>query len=402
MHRIYQPLLKHHLKHDDQMLFLAGPRQVGKTTLSQLLKKWGGTLYYFNWDVKENRQVLIQGPLAIGKTIGLETLHTKKPIVVLDEIHKYRLWKTLLKGLYDTYKGTVHIVVTGSAKLNVYRKGGDSLMGRYFLYRIYPITIGECVQADKADQIISPPKRIPEKDFQALWEFGGFPDPFLKRSSTFYRRWQNLREQQLFREEIRDLSQIHELAELEMVARLLKESASHQLNLSRLASQVSVSVNTVKRWLRLLEELYYSFTIRPWSKNITRSLVKEPKIYLWDWSQISDLGDKAENFVACHLLKAAHFWQDSGLGQFDLHYLRDKEQNEVDFVITRENQPWCLVEVKYGAGQGLSRQLYRFQEMTKAPHAFQVVIDMEYIPVDCFESKKPVIVPARTFLSQLV
>lgn len=405
MQRIYQEILQEHLAHDKQMLFLTGPRQAGKTTLSRLIGEQFQSFYYFNWDVKEDKRLLMQGPLAIGGAIQLQQLRAENPLVVFDEIHKYRLWKTLLKGFYDTYQEKIRILVTGSAKLNVYRRGGDSLMGRYFLYRIHPLSVRECIRETPLKISETPyvaPKRITDDDFNALWEHGGFPDPFLRRTIKFSRRWQALREQQLFREEVRDLSQVHELAELEMVAECLKEYASRRVNLSQLAQKVDVSVNTIKHWLRLLETLYHCFTVRPWSKNIVRSLVKEPKIYLMDWSPITDFGAKAENFVACHLLKAVHFWQDSGLGQFDLFYIRDKDKNEVDFLITQNKQPWCLVEVKYSAQQGPSKQLYRFQEITRAPYAFQVVIDMDYVEADCFREKKPTIVPAKTFLSQLI
>lgn len=405
MWRMYQPLLESHLSENDQMLFLAGPRQVGKTTLSQSISSLHKPSFYFNWDLKQDRKILVEGALALGEAIQIHKLTAQKPLVIFDEIHKFRSWKTLLKGFYDIYKGKVHIIVTGSAKLNIYRKGGDSLMGRYFLYRIHPLSIRECAQANclaSQNKLYSNPVRITDEAFNALWEFGGFPDPYLKRNAKFFHKWQGLREEQLFREDVRDLTQIQEIALLEMVAEYLKEYASERVHLSHFAQKIGASVNTMKRWFKCLEMLYYSFTIPPWTKNIARSLTKDPKIYLWDWSQIVDVGKKSENFVACHLLKAIHFWQDSGLGKFGLFYIRDKDKNEVDFLITENKQPWCLVEVKYGENQGLSKQLYRFQKTLHAPYAFQVVIDMEYVDVDCFQEKEPKIVPAKTFLSQLV
>lgn len=156
------------------------------------------------------------------------------------------------------------------------------------------------------------------------------------------------------------------------------------------------------RWLEILARVYYCFTIPPWHKNVTRSLIKEPKLYLWDWSALDDVGARAENFIASHLLKAVHLWNDQGFGEYGLHFLRDKDKNEVDFILVKNNQPWFLVEVKYSPNSRIGPQLNKFPKQTGAKHAFQVVIDLPYEDVDCFSYTKPVIVPAKTFLSQLV
>ena len=165
---------------------------------------------------------------------------------------------------------------------------------------------------------------------------------------------------------------------------------------------MNVSVDTIRRWIKTLQSFFYCFSIQPWSKNIPRSLLKEPKIYLWDWINVEDKGSLLENLVASHLLKAAHFWTDRGLGQYDLWFIRDKEKREVDFLVTRDKKPWFLVEVKSSSHGGINKNLIYFQEKIKAKHAFQVVFDMEYIQKDCFQHSSPVIVPAQTFLTQLV
>lgn len=165
---------------------------------------------------------------------------------------------------------------------------------------------------------------------------------------------------------------------------------------------INVSSPTIRRWLNCLEAFYYCFSIHPWTKNVKRSLRKEPKYYLWDWSLIEDPGARVENFVASHLLKAVHFWTDYGFGEFELHFLRDKEKNEVDFLVTKNKAPWFLVEVKISKNSGISKSLYTFQKQTGAKHAFQVIIDMDYIQKDCFAYRNPIIVPAMTFLSQLI
>ena len=160
--------------------------------------------------------------------------------------------------------------------------------------------------------------------------------------------------------------------------------------------------HTIRSWIETLCSLYYCYELRPWSKNIARALIKEPKYFLWDWAQVSDMGARAENFVASHLLKAVHFWTDAGFGRYDLYYIRDKDQREVDFLVTHQDEPWFLVEVKMSDNKGIAPALSYFQKATGAKHAFQVVLDLPWVNRNCFEENRPVIVPARTFLSQLV
>lgn len=383
------------------MIFLAGPRQVGKTTTCLQVGKENNYVY-LNWDEKKHRQLIMAGGQTLAEEIGLLKASKEKIIIIFDEIHKYGKWKQFLKGFFDLYNDRCHIIVTGSSKLNIYKKAGDSLMGRYFLYRLHPLSMGEILRPTIDNNLIHPPSRLTEKKYRQLFEYGGFPEPFLKENRRFSAHWKRLRQDQLIREDIRDLSQIQELSQLEMLSLLLTEYSGKQISLSSLANQINVSVPTISRWLGTLEAFYYSFQVKPWTKNVTRSLRKEPKYYLWDWTLVRDIGSKIENFVASHLYKAVHFWTDYGFGAFDLHYLRDKEKHEVDFLVTRDKTPWFLVEVKAGDNCGISKTLYRFQEQTKAEHAFQVSFEMDYIDKDCFSYKKPVIVPLSTFLSQLI
>lgn len=401
MKRFYESLLTLHFSEARQMLFLAGPRQVGKTTVSLTAKRLGN-ITYLNVDNPDHRKLIFAGPLAIAKEARLEIAAAKHPILIFDELHKFPRWKSFLKGFFDVYGTTCKIIVTGSARLDLFRKGQDSLMGRYFVYRMHPLSVGECIRVKRVLSEIESPRQITESDYQALWRFGGFPEPFTKRSDRFSRRWQALRKQQLFREDIRDLSHIQEITQLELLSELLEENATQQLNLSKLSERLQVASTTVKRWLETLSNFYHSFTIKPWSQNITRSLLKEPKIYLWDWSVLKENGVRSENFIACHLLKAVHLWTDIGLGAYHLYYLRDKAKREVDFLVTRDQKPWFLVEVKYSENQGLSEALYYFQRLTHAQHAFQVAINMPFVDTNCFQYENPTIVPARTFLSQLV
>ena len=397
--RIYDAMLAEHLATQRHMAFVSGPRQVGKTTTCR-----GLSTVYLNWDNSDHRRVIVRGPAAVAEQLGLDRLGETVPVAMFDELHKFRRWKAFLKGSFDTYADRARVLVTGSSRMDVYRRGGDSLMGRYFLYRMHPFTVAEAVRQDLPDpkRIVRGPARASEDDYAALWEHGGYPEPFLKRDPRFAGRWRVLRRQQLLREDLRDLTRIQELAQIEVLVDLLQERSSDQLVYSSLANQVQVSLDTIRRWLDTLCGMHLGFMLRPWFKNVSRSLRKEPKWFLRDWSGIRDPGQKAETFIACHLLKAVEGWTDLGLGEFHLGYLRDKNKREVDFIIIRDRRPWMLVEAKTADGR-ISPSLDHFQRQTKAPHAFQVVLDADYMRADCFARPRgPVAVPARTFLSQLL
>lgn len=396
--RIYDAVLAEHLQRHRQMGLVTGPRQVGKTTTCRRL-----SATYLDWDNTDHRRVILRGPAATADQLGLDRLQEKSLVAVFDELHKFAKWKSFLKGFYDTYADRARVLVTGSSRMDVFRRGGDSLMGRYFLYRMHPFTIGEVAWQELPDpqKVFRKPRPIADADFNALWEHGGFPEPFVKRDRRFTRRWSGLRRQQLLREDIRDLTRIHELDQLEALVTILLERSGAQIVYSNLAGEVQVAVDTLRRWINTLCRFHLGFVLRPWFKNVQRSLRKEPKWFLRDWSGVGDEGDRAETFVACHLLKAVEGWTDLGLGEFELGYLRDKRKREVDFVVVRDRKPWILVEAKK-SDQRLSPSLRCFQEQTGAPHALQVVLDAEYVEADCFaRAGRPLAVPARTFLSQL-
>ncbi|MGE3954145.1 MAG: ATP-binding protein [Parachlamydiales bacterium] len=402
MKRMYQQCAASHFRKNRQMLFLSGPRQVGKTSISLLLEEDFPDFHYFDWDNPDHQRILLGGPAAIAAATGIERAGGP-PLIVFDEIHKYRTWKNLLKGFYDTYPFRAHILVTGSARLDVYRKGADSLMGRYFRYRIHPLSVRELLEPDVIPEgLRQRPAHLPEEAFDALWQFGGFPDPFLKGEAQFHAQWTTLRRELLFRFDLRDLSRVQELAQIELLAQLLTGAVGGQTSHLSLSKKVGVAHTTVKEWLKLLESLFYTFPVRPYSKNITRSLLKEPKYYLYDWSQVVDRPARAENFVACHLLKAVQFWSDHGMGDFALYYVRDRNKRKVDFLVTKDQKPWMLVEVKLTDHAAISSSLKYFQQQLDPVYALQVVIDLPYSPHSCFTSAMPRIVPARSFLSQLV
>ncbi len=337
------------------MLILSGPRQVGKTTTVREAGVQHGPHTYLSWDNIRDRQTLLQGSDAIAQAAGLERLHERLPLCILDEVHKYGRWKDLLKGVFDTHGQEMRLLVTGSARMDVFRSGGDSLMGRYFPYRMHPLSAAELVgPALPGPELIAPPSPLEAEAFEALLRLGGFPEPLTKGSDRFWRRWRRLRSQQLLREDLRDLTRIQELDSVELLAELLRQRAGQQVSYSSLSRQIRASVDSIRRWVGTLETLYFCFAVRPWHSNISRSLRKGPKVYLWDWSQLDDEGARAENLVASALLKAS-----------------------------------------------LSPQLAWFQAQTGARHAFQVAVEAEPVQRDCFEVERPIIVPAITFLTQL-
>jgi predicted AAA+ superfamily ATPase len=396
LRRSYRDILEESLNENRQMAFVSGPRQVGKTTTCRELSS-----VYLDWDNEDHRALILQGPGKVASYAGADHLSASPIRIVFDELHKYQNWKQFLKGFFDTYEAQFRIMVTGSSRLDVYRKGGDSLMGRYFLYRMHPLSVGELCRNQFSPVLISDPKQLPETDWQALLEFGGHPEPYLRRSARFSLRWRDLRRQQLLREDIRDTTGIQNIDQLAIMARLLADSSGERLIYSTLAKQIRVSENTVRSWVATLCSFHYGFIVRPWFRNITKALRKEPKWFLRDWSAIQDPGKRAETLCACHLLKAVEGWSDLGLGRFELRYIRDLQKREVDFVVVRDGTPWFLVEAKH-SNAALSPQLDFFQKQTGAEHAFQVSVQADYVEADCFKRRQPTIVPARTFFSQLL
>jgi uncharacterized protein len=394
--RVYDQMLRDHLARHRQMAFVSGPRQVGKTTTCRAI-----ATAYLNWDSINDRRIILRGPVAVAESSGLVQLRETAPVVLFDELHKDRKWKNLLKGFFDVYGSRTRVIVTGSSRLDITRRGSDSLMGRYFLFRMHPWSVGECAHIEVPESLVQPPQPVSDADWNALLEHGGFPEPFLKRDPRFTRRWRALRQDQLTKADLRDVAQLENLGAMEAFALILAEHSSRQLVYSNLSRETGIAVDTAKRWVDLLVRLHFGFLVRPWFKNVTKSLRKEPKWFLRDWSGIEDSGARAETLVACHLLKAVEGWTDLGLGQFELRYLRDKLKREVDFLVVRDRKPWFLVEVKNSESK-LSENLGFFQSQTQARHAFQVVLEKPFVKADCFERTDPIAVPARTFLSQLM
>lgn len=357
---------------DGKMVFIAGPRQVGKTTftLSLLSQKEG----YFNWDIEPHRVKILNNP---GQFWG----HTANPTrLVLDEIHKFPRWKRFLKGLYDDVGQDIEILVTGSGRLNVYQKGGDSLFGRYSLCRLHPFSVGELLQTnsvlpptDCIQKIIRDPY-IPqaEKLLGNLEKFTGFPEPLFAEDTRRLNRWRKQHRELVIREDLRDLSRIHELGLIDALVELLPGRIGSPLSLNALREDLNVAHGSVQNWISTLERLYYLFEIRPFFGKLARTLKRERKVYLFDFTRIPEEGARFENLVALHLKKAVDAWTDFGFGDYALCYVRDKEKREVDFLITESNKPFCMVECKLSEN-ALDKNLVYFSERIHPEHTFQVI-----------------------------
>lgn len=251
--RLYENIIREHLGMYRQMVFLSGPRQVGKTTLAK-----GFATDYLNWEEKETRLLILKGARAVGNSLALEEGRDSGKTLVFDEIHRYQKWKTFLKGFFDIFEKSAKVFATGSAKMDVYKRGGDSMMGRYFPYRIHPFSVAELLDASIPDEvkIVRPPRELADSEWNALLEFGGFPEPFTNRQARFLRKWRSLRMEQLFSQDIRDLTKTVEIDQIEALATILANRTGEQLVVASLAHEVTASEPTVKKWVSILKSLW--------------------------------------------------------------------------------------------------------------------------------------------------
>ncbi len=318
------------------MVFVVGPRQVGKTTLALGLP--GARKAYLNWDVAGHRERILKAELPPGR------------FWIFDEVHKYRRWRNLLKGLYDGRPRGQRILVTGSGRLDLYRFGGDSLQGRYHLLRLHPFSVAE-LGIDT------------EKELLELLRLGGFPEPYLSGREVEARRWSREYRTLLVREEVASLERIQDLGHLELLMLRLPELVGSPLSINALREDLQVSHKTVSGWLAALERLYATVRLPPFGAPRLRAVKKEQKHYHFDWSVVPGDPARFENLVAGHLLKWVHFEQDAHGRDLELRYFRDVDGREVDFVAVEGRQPRLLVECKWAdaeAGRGLRYLKARF------------------------------------------
>jgi uncharacterized protein len=403
MNRTYEEVIYRNLLKYPQMVFLVGPRQVGKTTIAKKIQSRFKQSLYLNFDSVKDRQKILDGQSFIEDIFPLSILREQKPLVIFDEIHKHKDWKNYIKGFYDLYHDYYKIIVTGSARLDVYQAGGDSLMGRYFQYNIHPLSVSELIttKRKKTNDCFLLPHELASGTFSNLYKYGGFPDPYSNKNDQYYNMWNATRFKQLIYEEIKSIANLQEIYLLETLAEILKSQAGQMLNRSNIAKKIGVTSQTVSRWINILDRFYYCFAVKPWFKNVTRSLIKDPKVYLWDWSLVTDEGARFENFIASHLLKFVNFYSDTGHGKFELYYLRDIDKKEVDFLVVKNGKPFFMVEAKVSDVK-LSKSIEHFNSQLEVDCALQVVFKEKYVNRSCFDSAMPMVVSAKAFLSQLI
>lgn len=367
--RYLDPFLRKDL--EKKMVFLGGPRQVGKTTLAQrLANELDPHPAYLNWDSAEDRRL-----------IRALRFPSDARVLVLDEIHKFSGWRNHIKGLFDKHKDRYQILVTGSSRLDYYRRGGDSLLGRYHHYRLHPFSVAEILTETRAQsaKIHTPFKELefPPSNPEAiaaverLKTFGGFPEPYFDQNLTTLRRWHLDRKERLLEHDIRDAEKIQDLNKLEVLMDLLPGKVGSLFSLNSLREDLEVNHRTVARWVDILERFYVHFRLSPYHAKPIQSLRKQPKLYFWDWSETPEGGARQENMVASHLLKLVHFLRDVEGHKAELFYLRDKEQREVDFLVTVDRKPWFAVEVKSNSDR-ISKDLRYFGQRVGIPFLYQV------------------------------
>lgn len=351
MHRYLVPSILSDL--GTKMVVLTGPRQVGKTTLAQSLQQHFGRCQYLNWDIADDRRILMA-----------QSWNPRADLLIMDEIHKMPKWKLFLKGAYDGLGADQSLLVTGSARMETFRQAGESLAGRYYHLRLHPLSVREWVEQSNA---------TPEQALDRLIERGGFPEPFLAESRETAQRWRRQYFTDLVREDVVEFSRIHEIRAMRLLVEMLRQRVGSPLSIASLARDLQLSPNTVAKYIDILEALYIIFLVRPHHRNVARAILKEPKVYFFDTAYVDgDDGVTFENACATMLLKHVQYEQDVQGKETSLHYLRTKEGAEVDFVICENGDPVRLIECKH-TDKRPAPSLQRFAVAFPEAEAIQLV-----------------------------
>lgn len=371
---IISDCLSHH-----KIAFITGPRQVGKTTLAKQIGEKTGPYSYWNWDDSETKKIWVTKP----KT--LVELTSQNSLIIFDEIHKAKGWRNTLKGLYDGFRENNRFIVTGSARLDTLKRGGDSLMGRQFTFRLHPYSVAELTRKPNTPDQFSKMFKTPtaktskavNEAYDLLAKFGGFPDPFHKQTERYRKMWSRGRLEKIVRQDLFDLTHVHDLSQFEVLALMIKERVGSLLSYRSISEDMQLNEVSVKQRLKQLECVYWHYLVTPLSKNVVNAIKKAAKSYLWDWAEVLDPAARLENMVVSHLLKATHYWSDLGYGEFDLRFIRDKQQREVDLVLLKDGTPWMLIEIK-SRDTSPGKALVHFRKKWPKALAVQLVDEKDY------------------------
>lgn len=358
-----------------QMRFIAGPRQVGKTTLANVfLKGVGCEKLYYNWDLRSTKEGFSNDPYFYNSdALLVET--TDRKWICFDEIHKYPKWKDILKDAFDSFEDKYRFIVTGSARLDLFRKSGDSLSGRYFLFRALPVSLFELL-GGKLDLPLNSAEEFIEgaikgssyqNELEQLIRFSGFPEPLIKSDEIFSSNWHEEYIDTLIREDIKDLTKIHEVENVAILLRFLPEKVGAPLSINSLREDMNASYNAVKNYVRSLILTYVIFSVPPYSKRLARMVKKENKIYFFDWSLVKDESKRFENYVACELKHRVELWTTVTKYKFELFYVRTRDGKETDFLISRDGVPFFLVEAKLSSDVIESHNLIHAERVGRIP-----------------------------------
>jgi predicted AAA+ superfamily ATPase len=359
---------------------------------------------YLNWEIPEHRMRLIRNPAFFEE---VERRNESTPLVMLDEINRHRGWRTYLQEAWDRFQTDYQFLVLGSSRLDYTMRRGDPLAGRYCLLHVWPFTQAELGRANRQpDEFFRNPLQVSMKRnleqgeiWQTLSEHSGFPEPYLSGRTAAYRRWSNAYTEQLIREDIRDLTGIKAIAELETLYHLLSVQVGRLLSVPALAQGLQVAYNTVRSWLSTLQRFFAVVSLSPWSRGVPRAIREGQKIYLGDFPRVKDPTARFENMVALELCRAVSSWNEMGYGRFSLHFIRTKDQQEVDFVLADEGRPALLVDAPAQGHQPVAA-LMKFQNALKIP-AVQLVRSAEGYRRISNEGQTILIAPACQYLAGL-
>ena len=386
---------------DNKPIFIIGPRQVGKTTFALQLSKNYSESKYLNYDV--NGEIIIKDPFFYE---SVNRKNGEKPLIILDEIHKYSNWKLYIKKIYDRDHDDYNFLITGSGRLDIYQKGGDALIGRYEKTYMFPLTMSEFGKRRTLKNFITDPlkgfdinsSKESRNIINNLLDFSPFPEPFIRSSKAFYKRWENSSLSKIIRQDIRDAANILNIDKMDKLMKLIPESICSTINYSNYSKLLNVSPNTIKKWIETFSSFFILFSIMPYNK-ISRAIRKDKKYYFFNYTYVKDKGKRFENFVALELHRFVTYWNMLGEGDFDLRYIRNKEREEVDFLLLKDGKPFLMVEAKVG-NERVSKSIYKFQRNLNIP-AVVIILKENIHKVYKNDLNKILMISADTYLSSL-